>query len=314
MTATARRAEVVLPAASSPKATGTLVNMEGRAQRYFQNFDPAYYDRSIETLEAWRWLGRMRGGAATNPRTSTMCWRELEAELPQFQGVADAAPGAKFRVHGHGSCACAAPPVRPHRRARHRVRARTARDDRTRHAAELLDGGLRRRRAGRSSAGTAAVCVGAGLELAAGVEQVSNGSRRRAARRRSRRAPVRCERPVDAALFRADAAASQRRHERQRTHADRRCTNTSAPKNCRASRRRFRRAAPKSYVVFNALDAQRLGFDDQRVARITIGGVTANLVVRMRNDFPRNSIGVPVGMPGVPPFEPTTPCSVAKGA
>jgi NADH-quinone oxidoreductase subunit G len=51
MTATAERAEVVLPAASFAEGDGTLINMEGRAQRYFQNFDPAYYDRSIGTAE-----------------------------------------------------------------------------------------------------------------------------------------------------------------------------------------------------------------------------------------------------------------------
>ncbi len=66
--------------------------------------------------------------------------------------------------------------------------------------------------------------------------------------------------------------------------------------------------------MFNALDAQRLGFDDQSVARITIGGVTVeSACVRMRDDFPSGAIGVPVGLPGIPPFEPTTPCSVARG-
>ena len=45
----------------------TKLNMEGRAQRYFQNFDPAYYDRSIATLESWRWLCRIRS-SPSNPR------------------------------------------------------------------------------------------------------------------------------------------------------------------------------------------------------------------------------------------------------
>ena len=114
MTSTAQHADVVLPAATFAEATGTLVNMEGRAQRYFQNFDPAYYDRSIETLAAWRWLARVRGGAAETDNLDAVL-AAFEAELPQFKGVARAAPGAAFRMQGLGLA-----------RASHRQSGRTA--------------------------------------------------------------------------------------------------------------------------------------------------------------------------------------------
>ena len=114
MTATARRAGVVLPAASFAEATGTLVNMEGRAQRYFQNFDPAYYDRHVATLESWRWLGRIEGGSKEAENLDDVL-ADFEAALPQFKGVAAAAPGATFRMHGMGLA-----------RAPHRQSGRTA--------------------------------------------------------------------------------------------------------------------------------------------------------------------------------------------
>ncbi|WP_215202733.1 molybdopterin-dependent oxidoreductase, partial [Escherichia coli] len=42
-TATTAKAHLVLPAASFAEGDGTLVSQEGRAQRFFQVFDPTYY-------------------------------------------------------------------------------------------------------------------------------------------------------------------------------------------------------------------------------------------------------------------------------
>ncbi len=48
---TAARADVVLPAATFAEGDGTLVNNEGRAQRYYQVFVPTH-----DVQESWRWL------------------------------------------------------------------------------------------------------------------------------------------------------------------------------------------------------------------------------------------------------------------
>ena len=48
---TAARADVVLPAATGPESDGTLVNQEGRAQRFYQVFVP-----DGDVRESWRWL------------------------------------------------------------------------------------------------------------------------------------------------------------------------------------------------------------------------------------------------------------------
>ncbi len=43
-TAIMDKAHLVLSAASFAESDGTVVNNEGRAQRFFQVYDPAYYD------------------------------------------------------------------------------------------------------------------------------------------------------------------------------------------------------------------------------------------------------------------------------
>ncbi|TAM11193.1 MAG: NADH-quinone oxidoreductase subunit NuoG [Nevskiaceae bacterium] len=102
-TPTTRHAEVLLPAATVFEGDGTVVNNEGRAQRYFQVFDTAYYHPDIATTESWRWLRRLlsdvRGDghdASTFDEVSSAC----AAVLPQFTAITKAAPQAKFRILG----------------------------------------------------------------------------------------------------------------------------------------------------------------------------------------------------------------------
>lgn len=117
-TPTTRRAEVLLPAATVFEGDGTVVNNEGRAQRYFQVFDTAYYHPDIATTESWRWLRRMHSDARGDGRdastfddVSSAC----AAALPQLAGITQAAPQARFRILGLKAA-----------RAPHRYSGRTA--------------------------------------------------------------------------------------------------------------------------------------------------------------------------------------------
>ncbi len=96
---TALKADVVLPAATFAECDGTLVNNEGRAQRYFQVF-PA----SPDIQAGWRWLKDMMD---VTHRPEARSWRNLDAVLaamarsmPDLQGAVKAAPSAAFRVAG----------------------------------------------------------------------------------------------------------------------------------------------------------------------------------------------------------------------
>ncbi|MDZ4302030.1 MAG: NADH-quinone oxidoreductase subunit NuoG [Pseudomonas sp.] len=102
-TATSDRAHLVLPAATFAEGDGTLVSQEGRAQRFFQVFDPKYMDASILVHEGWRWLHALRATLLNQP----IDWTQLDhvtaavaASAPQLARIVDAAPSAAFRIKG----------------------------------------------------------------------------------------------------------------------------------------------------------------------------------------------------------------------
>ncbi|MHC8372668.1 NADH-quinone oxidoreductase subunit NuoG [Pseudomonas sp. MDT1-85] len=102
-TGTSDRAHLVLPAASFAEGDGTLVSQEGRAQRFFQVFDPTYLDASILVHEGWRWLHALRSTLLNQP----IDWTQLDhvtaavaASKPQLARIVDAAPSAAFRIKG----------------------------------------------------------------------------------------------------------------------------------------------------------------------------------------------------------------------
>lgn len=96
---TAARADVVLPAATFAEADGTLVNLEGRAQRFLQVF-PAKDD----VQESWRWLRDMLAAAG---REEVLPLKSLDdvlaamaTESPVFAAVPAITPPATFRIAG----------------------------------------------------------------------------------------------------------------------------------------------------------------------------------------------------------------------
>ncbi len=96
---TTARAQVVLPAATFAEADGTLVNNEGRAQRFYQVFVP-----QGEIQESWRWLRDI--GAAAG-RAEMARWSNLDDVIyaladafPVLKPIREIAPPAGFRVAG----------------------------------------------------------------------------------------------------------------------------------------------------------------------------------------------------------------------
>jgi NADH-quinone oxidoreductase subunit G len=91
-TDTARRATLALPSGTFAESDGTLINSEGRAQRFYQVFVP--HD---DIRESWRWIGEIAGQP----------WRNLDeiaaAMIDAVEGlspVRDVAPPATYRVAG----------------------------------------------------------------------------------------------------------------------------------------------------------------------------------------------------------------------
>ncbi|WP_111746264.1 NADH-quinone oxidoreductase subunit NuoG [Salinisphaera orenii] len=112
LTRTTARADSVLPSGSFAESDGTLINNEGRAQRFFQVFIP-----EGPMQEAWRWCADLARALERPVRWNGMddLIAGLVADLPQFTGIEDAAPSQSFRKAGMRF------PRSPHRNA-----ARTA--------------------------------------------------------------------------------------------------------------------------------------------------------------------------------------------
>ncbi|HTF16897.1 MAG TPA: NADH-quinone oxidoreductase subunit NuoG [Chryseolinea sp.] len=97
--ATVQKASLLVPAGTFAESDGTLVNNEGRAQRFFQVFEPGN-----DIQESWRSILNI-GDLASHPKL--MKWKNFEEltkalseEEPMLAGVDQASPPANFRVAG----------------------------------------------------------------------------------------------------------------------------------------------------------------------------------------------------------------------
>ncbi|WP_168015738.1 NADH-quinone oxidoreductase subunit NuoG [Halomonas salinarum] len=102
-TATWQYAHLGLPAAAFTEGDGTLVSLEGRAQRFFQVFDPRYSRPETRIHESWRWLHALRAGMrrhAVGEITLDGVIQAVAERYPALGAIRDAAPGADYRVRG----------------------------------------------------------------------------------------------------------------------------------------------------------------------------------------------------------------------
>ena len=97
--ATTAKADVVLSAGTFAESDGTLVNNEGRAQRFYKVMTP-----DGEVRESWRWL---RDLMLATGRSEIAEWTNIDdvqsalaAALPVFQPIGEVAPPADFRMTG----------------------------------------------------------------------------------------------------------------------------------------------------------------------------------------------------------------------
>ncbi len=104
---TSSTADVAFPAGTFAESDGTLVNNEGRAQRFYQVFVPG-----LDVQESWKWLHDMiRASGMKNVAWQNLddITKELSAALPVFKPLLGLAPDAGFRMAG------AKIPRQPHR-------------------------------------------------------------------------------------------------------------------------------------------------------------------------------------------------------
>ena len=105
---TAEAASIVLPAATYAESTGTFVNYEGRAQRFYQVFEP-----SDEIAPAWVWISRAAKAAGRNDCQ----WADIDDlvsacadGVTPLAGIVNVSVSAGYRVEAHAKI-----PRQPHR-------------------------------------------------------------------------------------------------------------------------------------------------------------------------------------------------------
>ena len=97
------QADVIVPVATFAEADGTLISAEGRAQRFFQVYEPRYYRPQSMVKESWRWLHAIE--SELNGRA--IDWTQLDDVInsvagtnPQLAAIKQAAPSADYRITG----------------------------------------------------------------------------------------------------------------------------------------------------------------------------------------------------------------------
>lgn len=102
-TRTLEQATFALPAATFAEGDGTLVSLEGRAQRFFQVFEPGYMRPEARIHESWRWLHRLAANRRAPPAgevTLDQVTAACAAAHPALAAIPGAAPGADYRIEG----------------------------------------------------------------------------------------------------------------------------------------------------------------------------------------------------------------------
>src|SRR5687767_15945129 len=96
---TTEKATILIPAGTFAESDGTLVNNEGRAQRFFQ-----VHECSPLIRESWLWLLQIAAGTENQRMKSWKNFQDvsiaLSAEEPMLKGVDKITPPPDFRIAG----------------------------------------------------------------------------------------------------------------------------------------------------------------------------------------------------------------------
>jgi NADH-quinone oxidoreductase subunit G len=289
--ATTARAEVVLPAATFAEADGTLVNNEGRAQRFYQVFVP-----EGDIQPSWRWLQDIMVAAGHHAseawHTQDDIMAELAERVPVFKPITEIAPPAGFRIAG----------LKVPRQS-HRYSGRTAM-----HANVNVsepkppddpDSPLAFSMEGYEGEPPAALIPRFWAPGWNSIQSLNKFQEEIAGPLRGGDPGCRLLEPTQAgkvAYFEEIPPAFQRREDEWLALP---CYHIFGSEELSILTPGVAERAPQPYVAFNPQDAARLGTDTGREVRLALNGTEYRLPVKLIDSLPPGTAGVPVGLPGL---------------
>ncbi len=291
LTSTAAQAHVVLPAASFAEGDGTLVSSEGRAQRFFQVYDPAYYNLATQIRESWRWLDALAGAAHRVPAQ----WETLDQITaacalahPDLAGIMEAAPDATERVAGKRIA-----------RQPNRYSGRTAmRANVSVHeprASQDIDSALAFSMEGYGGPQESGALIPFAWTPGWNSPQAWNKFQDEVGGHLSAGDPG--KRLIEASGTRAYAiapAASDAGLQVAPLHHIYGSEELSARAEVMAAN------IPAAYVALNPRDAERLGLHDGESVAVSVGTVRFSAPLTLRPHLAEGVLGIPAGLPGTP--------------
>ena len=94
---------VVLSASNFFESSGTIINYESRAQRFFKVYDPNFYHNKEGRLDSWKWLHYIY----SKMNNYNIVWNNIDdiindiiIQIPNFKNIKGVSPNASFRVFG----------------------------------------------------------------------------------------------------------------------------------------------------------------------------------------------------------------------
>ncbi|QJC30101.1 NADH-quinone oxidoreductase subunit NuoG [Enterobacteriaceae endosymbiont of Plateumaris sericea] len=100
-TDTMKKATIILPSASFFESSGTVINNESRAQRFFQAYNPVFYNKKIQVKSSWKWISELKY-KINNKKLNSIILDEIikncEKNIPILNGISKAAPKADYKI------------------------------------------------------------------------------------------------------------------------------------------------------------------------------------------------------------------------
>ncbi|QJC35837.1 NADH-quinone oxidoreductase subunit NuoG [Enterobacteriaceae endosymbiont of Donacia sparganii] len=101
LTKTMKKANIILPVSNFMESSGTVINNECRAQRFFQVYKPSFYDKNNDRKASWKWIYKIYAKLNNLNKNITLdeVIKKCEKYIPILDGISLAAPASTYKVY-----------------------------------------------------------------------------------------------------------------------------------------------------------------------------------------------------------------------